>query len=465
MLALFGQGNQTKSPKQEDTGFDISSFLTKATPPSKDKKKPELQKKETISNLLDVTEELKKEKPVLSRTAQKLIEKVHNETEKRTKDVIKANKKIYQSIKQHIPEAIKDNKKPSPRPGTVLNKENKPIKKREDSELKKKLLEFSRNYDEYQNDPDKLKQFENLLNLERRRLSGKPVDNNDNNNPKQSEDNFKIKSKKENFNKEKETPRKEQYQSKPKIKESVKHKSSDSRPMKPKNYEDYDPLTTSSASKPKEKKSSSTHEQYDPLAVSVKRDKKPEFSSKPNYSSKPDYNSKPNYSSKPGYSSKPDISSKKTNQKPPLVRHEPQPAKKTKLSDYEKAQKLKSAFNKPQMKRQQEYESYSDDYSQDDDYDNDSFIDDEDPDVAAQRELSKMMGKHRQKMKMRQHWDEDSSDMEAGFDDIQREEKFSRMVGAKEDEEQFRLIEKERLRELKKKKIQTLNNCLVSTCL
>ena len=63
-----------------------------------------------------------------------------------------------------------------------------------------------------------------------------------------------------------------------------------------------------------------------------------------------------------------------------------------------------------------------------------------------------MFGGFRRKMKYRAQYDDDESDMEAGFDEIDQEEKYSRMIGAKEDEREFKLIQLERQKELEKLK-------------
>ncbi|XP_051150673.1 protein spt2-like isoform X2 [Andrographis paniculata] len=78
-------------------------------------------------------------------------------------------------------------------------------------------------------------------------------------------------------------------------------------------------------------------------------------------------------------------------------------------------------------------------------------LDDDSDDENAINMIRKMFGYNPNKFRD----DDDVSDMEAGFDDIMREEKRSAKIARKEDEEQLRLIEeeerRERMRSAKKK--------------
>ncbi|XP_010254665.1 PREDICTED: protein spt2-like [Nelumbo nucifera] len=80
--------------------------------------------------------------------------------------------------------------------------------------------------------------------------------------------------------------------------------------------------------------------------------------------------------------------------------------------------------------------------------------DDDDEGVQAISMIRKMFGYNPNKYAGR---DEDDSDMEANFDDIQREERKSARIAKEEDERELRLIEeeerRERLRKLKKRKL------------
>jgi len=71
----------------------------------------------------------------------------------------------------------------------------------------------------------------------------------------------------------------------------------------------------------------------------------------------------------------------------------------------------------------------------------------EDPDDEARRELEKMFGGYRKKAQMRKHFEDDVDDMEAGFDEVEREERISRHIGHKEDKEQLRYIQMEEMNE------------------
>lgn len=77
-------------------------------------------------------------------------------------------------------------------------------------------------------------------------------------------------------------------------------------------------------------------------------------------------------------------------------------------------------------------------------YDDEDDFDD-DPNAA----LAKLLGHHRNRRF--NDYEYDSSDMEAGFDDIEREEKFSRKIGRLEDKRELERIRKEEFREKKKK--------------
>ena len=48
---------------------------------------------------------------------------------------------------------------------------------------------------------------------------------------------------------------------------------------------------------------------------------------------------------------------------------------------------------------------------------------------------------------MRRHLEDDIDDMEAGFDEVEREERISRHIGNKEDQEQLRYIQMEEMNE------------------
>jgi len=97
------------------------------------------------------------------------------------------------------------------------------------------------------------------------------------------------------------------------------------------------------------------------------------------------------------------------------------------------------------------------DDSEDDDYDDD-FIDDGDPNEEADQELKRMFGKYRQRVEKTRHLVDDASDMEAGFDVIEREEEMSKLIGDEEDRRQLEFIkreaEEEMARERKRKRLQ-----------
>lgn len=67
----------------------------------------------------------------------------------------------------------------------------------------------------------------------------------------------------------------------------------------------------------------------------------------------------------------------------------------------------------------------------------------------AQKELSKMFSGYRKKLLQGRHAQDDSSDMEAGFDEIQEEDDYSAWYGEQEDQEQEKLIALEQRRERK----------------
>jgi len=130
----------------------------------------------------------------------------------------------------------------------------------------------------------------------------------------------------------------------------------------------------------------------------------------------------------------------------PSSKFEPEPSKKTKMSP---AAALRSIFKGPSKKGR---------FGEDDEYDEeDSFIasgDEEDEDELAKREMAKLFGGYRNRVKKTRHLEDDMSDMEAGFDEIQQEEQISKFIGQKEDIEQLKFIQKEREDELKKEKLK-----------
>jgi len=98
-------------------------------------------------------------------------------------------------------------------------------------------------------------------------------------------------------------------------------------------------------------------------------------------------------------------------------------------------------------------------YEEDDDDYDDDFIDDGDPNEEAAQELSKIFGGYRKRVERTRHLVEDDSDMEAGFDVIEKEEFVSRLIGDEEDRREAEYIrreaEEEAARErMKKKKLQ-----------
>jgi len=74
-----------------------------------------------------------------------------------------------------------------------------------------------------------------------------------------------------------------------------------------------------------------------------------------------------------------------------------------------------------------------------------------DYDDEARRELEQMFGHYRKKVQQRKPFEDDVDDMEAGFDEIDREERISRHIGQKEDQEQLRYIQMEEMNERKGK--------------
>lgn len=81
----------------------------------------------------------------------------------------------------------------------------------------------------------------------------------------------------------------------------------------------------------------------------------------------------------------------------------------------------------------------------------DSFIDDdvEDSETNAMLELRKITGYDPKKFR---DVDYDDADMEVGYNQIELEEKVSSLIGRKEDEREFKYIQKEMAKEMKKKK-------------
>ncbi|CDW75547.1 rab2 gtpase [Stylonychia lemnae] len=109
-----------------------------------------------------------------------------------------------------------------------------------------------------------------------------------------------------------------------------------------------------------------------------------------------------------------------------------------------------------QLERPQKQTMRYDDYGEESEG-NLSFIvdDDEELDPHTQKELDQLIGKRRKRYVYREY-DSESDDMamEAGYDDIEFEEKISSRIARLEDEEQLRLINEEKKREkmLRKKR-------------
>ena len=94
---------------------------------------------------------------------------------------------------------------------------------------------------------------------------------------------------------------------------------------------------------------------------------------------------------------------------------------------------------------------YSDDEEEEEEEMDNSFIDD-DVEVPANNVMSvlrKITGYDPRKFK---DDDYDDADMEVGYNQIELEEKVSSMIGRKEDEREFKYIQKEMEKEMKKKK-------------
>lgn len=160
--------------------------------------------------------------------------------------------------------------------------------------------------------------------------------------------------------------------------------------------------------------------------------------------------------SKPGAMN---INGKRPNEKGLSSRHEPDVQKKPKMTQAERGHLFHDIFRgKPKKPMGMGMGKGRGGYSDEEDYDdNDSFIDDgSDPDDEARKELDKMMGMYRHKVQKRRGWEEESSDMETGFDDLQVEESYSRFKGKLEDQAEFEHIRKEAMEEEKKKKKKKL---------
>jgi len=153
------------------------------------------------------------------------------------------------------------------------------------------------------------------------------------------------------------------------------------------------------------------------------------------------------------------INGKRPNEKGLSSRHEPDVQKKPKLTQAERGHLFHDIFRgKPKKPMGMGKGRGRGGYSDEEDYDeNDSFIDDgSDPDDEARKELDKMMGMYRHKVQKRRGWEEESSDMETGFDDLQVEESYSRYKGKLEDEAEFEHIRKEAMEEERRKKKKKL---------
>lgn len=112
---------------------------------------------------------------------------------------------------------------------------------------------------------------------------------------------------------------------------------------------------------------------------------------------------------------------------------------------------LKKKYSR-EKKRGGDY-SDEDDYENEDEYDDD-FIDDDEGEEDAQRELSKMLGGYRQKIR-ENRYDDESSDMEVGFDELEAEDRYSRKIGKLEDERERKYIEREMKEEMMMKMKKT----------
>jgi len=156
---------------------------------------------------------------------------------------------------------------------------------------------------------------------------------------------------------------------------------------------------------------------------------------------------------------KPDVSGiKRPLDKLPPSRYEPMPSKNVKLSASERANKIKSIFVAP-PKRFPSRGGYDDDEEEDDEIND--FIDDteqnEDPEAVG--ELNQIFGGYRNRVKRTRHLEENLSDMEVGFEEIEEEENYSKHVARKEDAKEWEYIQKEKEEEerrekMKRKKLQ-----------
>ena len=430
MLSLFStQKTSSRTPKpasKEDSSFDFDSFIHKVNSNSKDDQHVNQQKE--IEKLLDVTCETRKAKPVVSKATQKMLQKVNNQYERVPKEIEKASKRISNSLKQFV-SSLEHSK-----PRTT---QNRPVKKDSIDQPKTALKPRS--------DPERFKYMGSSYEDQGSRLLLSPGTKND------------YPYRKSSINSSpKTTPNRRMskddilgdFLKRPKDFERPRLMSKD-RLSEKKSEEDmyYNPLESSpfSLKDDHEWKASplEEYEQYNPLDVSLK--KKPQ----PVQGESGRLVGQELMSLTTKRPMKGDVGSK----------YETEIMKKMKMDEQGRKEANKMMFKESKKVAQtsKPHGSMSNKGNRGDvdDFEEAGVIvdgveyeeDDNAVDHEAMKEFNKMMGRYKAKIQRRRDDDADSSDMEAGFEETEREDRISRKIAEREDREQLRLIELEQMRE------------------
>lgn len=444
MLSLFGtQKTSSRTPKpakKEESSFDFDSFIHKVNSNSKEDQNVNQQKE--IEKLLDVSCEPRKAKPAVSKATQKMLQKVDNQYERVPKEIEKVSKRITNSLKQFV--SSLDHSKPR-------TTHNRPLKKDATNQHNTTVKPRS--------DPERLKYMGSSYEDQGSRLLLNPGTKDDYHNRKSSINSSPKTTPNRRMSKDDifgEFLKRPQDFERPRLLSKDKH-------SEKKNEDDmyYNPLESSPCSlksdsewkaNPIEKHEKyekyEKYEQYNPLDVSLKKTQGVQGIQ--------------GAQSEPGRLAGRELVSltaKRPMKGDAPSKFETDLMKKVKLDEQGRKEAHKMMFKESKKMAQMSKphsavnnKGYREDV---DDFEEADVIvdgveyeeDDNGVDNEAMKEFNKMMGRYRAKIQNRRDNDADSSDMEAGFEEIDREDRISRKIAEREDREQLRFIELEEMRE------------------
>ena len=428
MLSLFKPKNSAArppKPRKSDDSFDFDSFLTKVAPNNKNDQDEDQTRKEAES-LLDVTSEMERMKPTTNQRSENV--------EKLPKELERASKKISQSIKKLVSETS-ENSRPTNYNKHIVKEPRKSSIDLCKGGIPKSKDNFERaKYNEGSSNERKLKS-PNSPNIDLMSGSFKEGHVRKDTLHSSPQGNSQKHIMKNKFDDGLLEPSK-------KLKGIEKTKQSkDGFALKKKNTDlNYDPLGAYSlplkAEKLRKVSLSESYEQYNPLEVvaAVKKSPRADMANILDKRLLLDWNDGGEYETEITKKTKVDSNDRREN-----LNMGPKGLKKKVV--------LKSQYNEhndkllyPKNHRNGDFRSYN--------------LDQESPgeeDEAAE-EINNMMRDYRQKIVGRRHMDDDdSSDMEAGFDEIQEEDEISAKIGEREDREQYKFIALEQMKERKGK--------------